>query len=86
VTSWQELRDEAARCTRCDLYRRATQTVFGEGPASAAIALVGEQPGDQEDKQGHPFVGPAGRVLDRAYAGLVGDLVMAREAAAAAAR
>ena len=66
MTSLRELRGEAAGCTRCDLYERATQTVFGEGPASAAIALVGEQPGDQEDKQGHPFVGPAGRVLDRA--------------------
>jgi uracil-DNA glycosylase len=66
VTSWRELRDEAAGCTRCDLYERATQTVFGEGPTSAAIALVGEQPGDQEDKQGHPFTGPAGRLLDRA--------------------
>jgi DNA polymerase len=66
VTTWRELRDEAAGCTRCDLYERATQTVFGEGPTSAAIALIGEQPGDQEDKQGHPFTGPAGRVLDRA--------------------
>jgi len=59
VTSLRELRDEAAGCTRCDLHERATQTVFGEGPAQAAIALVGEQPGDQEDKQGHPFAGPA---------------------------
>jgi len=66
VTSWQELRDEAASCTRCDLYQRATQTVFGEGRTGASIALIGEQPGDQEDKQGHPFVGPAGRILDRA--------------------
>jgi len=66
VTNWQELRDEAARCTRCDLYQRATQTVFGEGKAGASIMLLGEQPGDQEDKQGHPFVGPAGRILDRA--------------------
>jgi uracil-DNA glycosylase len=66
VTSWQELRDEAAACTRCDLYRRATQTVFGEGKTGVSIALVGEQPGDQEDKQGHPFVGPAGRILERA--------------------
>ena len=66
MTTWQELKDEAAGCTRCDLYQRATQTVFGEGRRSAAIALVGEQPGDQEDKQGHPFVGPAGRLLDRA--------------------
>jgi uracil-DNA glycosylase len=66
VTSLRELRGEAATCTRCDLYQRATATVFGEGPARAAMVLVGEQPGDQEDKQGHPFVGPAGRVLDRA--------------------
>jgi len=66
VTSWQELRDEAASCTRCDLYQRATQTVFGEGQTAASIALIGEQPGDQEDKRGHPFVGPAGRILDRA--------------------
>jgi len=75
VTSWQELRDQAEGCTRCGLYEHATQTVFGEGPASAAIALVGEQPGDQEDKQGRPFTGPAGRVLDRALdeAGLSRD-------------
>ena len=66
MTSWQQLRDEAASCTRCDLYQRATQTVFGEGQTAASIALVGEQPGDQEDKRGHPFVGPAGRILDRA--------------------
>jgi uracil-DNA glycosylase len=57
---------DAAGCTRCGLYQHATQTVFGEGPLDAAIVMVGEQPGDQEDKQGHPFVGPAGRVLDRA--------------------
>ncbi len=75
MTSWRELRDEAQGCTRCGLYERATQTVFGQGPASAAIALVGEQPGDQEDKQGRPFTGPAGRVLDRALeeAGLSRD-------------
>jgi len=66
VTSWQELRDDAASCTRCDLYQRATRTVFGEGPTGAFMALIGEQPGDQEDKHGHPFVGPAGRILDRA--------------------
>ena len=66
MTSWQELNDEAASCTRCDLYQRATQTVFGEGQPGASIALIGEQPGDHEDKQGHPFVGPAGRILDRA--------------------
>jgi uracil-DNA glycosylase len=57
---------EAANCTRCDLYKHATQTVFGEGPADAAVMLVGEQPGDQEDLAGRPFVGPAGKVLDRA--------------------
>jgi DNA polymerase len=68
VTSWQELADSAASCTRCDLYKRATETVFGEGPVDAALVLVGETPGDQEDKHGRPFVGPAGRVLDRALA------------------
>jgi len=56
----------AAGCTACHLYQRATQTVFGEGPTPAALMFVGEQPGDQEDLQGHPFVGPAGRVLDAA--------------------
>ena len=56
----------AKGCTACHLYQRATQTVFGEGPTPAALMLVGEQPGDQEDLQGHPFVGPAGRVLDAA--------------------
>jgi uracil-DNA glycosylase len=66
VTRWQKLADEAATCTRCDLHQRATQTVFGQGKTGAPIMLVGEQPGDQEDKQGHPFVGPAGRILDRA--------------------
>jgi uracil-DNA glycosylase len=53
-------------CTGCDLYQYATQTVFGEGPQTAGIIFVGEQPGDQEDLQGHPFVGPAGRMLDKA--------------------
>ena len=66
MTTWQELAESAASCTRCDLYQRATATVFGEGDLTAAMVLVGEQPGDQEDKQGHPFVGPAGRVLNRA--------------------
>lgn len=66
MTTWQELAESAASCTRCDLYKRATATVFGEGRTDAAMVLVGEQPGDQEDKQGRPFVGPAGRVLDRA--------------------
>jgi DNA polymerase len=60
------VRQDAARCRACDLWRCATQTVFGEGPPDAALMLVGEQPGDQEDKQGHPFVGPAGRVLGQA--------------------
>jgi uracil-DNA glycosylase family protein len=59
------LRDAAARCAGCDLYKNATQTVFGEGPERARIMLVGEQPGDAEDLAGHPFVGPAGRLLDR---------------------
>jgi uracil-DNA glycosylase len=66
VTRWQKLAHEAATCTRCDLHQRATQTVFGQGKTGVPIMLVGEQPGDQEDKQGHPFVGPAGRILDRA--------------------
>jgi uracil-DNA glycosylase family 4 len=59
------LRDAAARCIGCDLYKNATQTVFGEGPESARVMLVGEQPGDAEDLAGLPFVGPAGRLLDR---------------------
>jgi uracil-DNA glycosylase family protein len=58
---------EAARtCTACELYEHATQTVFGEGPPGARVVLVGEQPGDIEDREGRPFVGPAGRLLDRA--------------------
>jgi DNA polymerase len=65
-TSLAALRDAEAACTRCPLYRNATQVVPGEGPEHAQVMLVGEQPGDQEDRQGHPFVGPAGRVLDRA--------------------
>ena len=64
--SLKALREEAAGCTRCDLYKRATQTVFGEGTRRARVMLVGEQPGDQEDRQGRPFVGPAGRLLDQA--------------------
>jgi DNA polymerase len=61
-----QLRREAATCTACDLHLHATQTVFGEGPRDARILLVGEQPGDREDREGHPFVGPAGGVLERA--------------------
>jgi DNA polymerase len=62
------VRSAAKRCEACDLYNRGTQTVFGEGARGAKLMLVGEQPGDQEDKAGHPFVGPAGRLLDRALA------------------
>jgi DNA polymerase len=60
------VRDMAADCKACDLYKRGTQTVFGEGPKRARIMVVGEQPGDAEDIAGHPFVGPAGQLLDRA--------------------
>jgi uracil-DNA glycosylase len=73
------LREAAAGCRGCDLWREATQTVFGEGRRSALIMLVGEVPGDQEDRQGRPFVGPAGRELDRALeaAGLArGDIYL----------
>ena len=66
--SLEALRTAAARCAGCDLARHASQTVFGRGPVTARIALVGEQPGDQEDLKGAPFVGPAGEVLDRALA------------------
>jgi uracil-DNA glycosylase len=62
------LRDAAKDCRDCPLWEHATQTVFGEGSGRAEVMLVGEQPGDQEDLQGHPFVGPAGQVLDRALA------------------
>jgi uracil-DNA glycosylase len=60
------LRTAAAGCRACELWEPATQTVFGEGPETARIVFVGEQPGDQEDRKGEPFVGPAGRLLDRA--------------------
>jgi uracil-DNA glycosylase len=60
------LAEAAERCRGCDLYARATQTVFGAGPRSARLVLVGEQPGDVEDRRGEPFVGPAGKMLDRA--------------------
>src|SRR5438105_9785483 len=59
------LRETAAECTACPLYKNATQTVFGEGPERAVIMFVGEQPGDSEDLAGHPFVGPAGKLLNR---------------------
>jgi len=64
--SWEALLADARRCRRCDLYRHATQTVFGEGPLDARIMFVGEQPGDQEDLAGRPFAGPAGAVFDAA--------------------
>ncbi len=66
LASWGALRAAAAVCTRCDLYKCATKTVFGEGPLSASILFVGEQPGDQEDLAGRPFVGPAGQLFDAA--------------------
>jgi DNA polymerase len=62
----ESIREVAADCRACDLWERATQTVFGEGATRAQMMLVGEQPGDREDLAGHPFVGPAGRVLDEA--------------------
>lgn len=62
------LRTAARCCKGCDLYKNASQTVFGEGPKNAQVVLVGEQPGDVEDRQGRPFVGPAGRMLDKALA------------------
>ena len=65
-TSLDALRDEAASCKACHLWEKGTQTVFGEGPDHADLMFVGEQPGDQEDKEGRPFVGPAGRLLDQA--------------------
>lgn len=64
--SQSSLREAAAVCRGCELWRTATQTVFGEGPTGAAVMFVGEQPGDQEDQQGRPFVGPAGRLFDKA--------------------
>jgi DNA polymerase len=64
--SIDQLREIAANCKACDLWRNATQTVFGEGPPRAKVMFVGEQPGDKEDIAGHPFVGPAGLFLDRA--------------------
>ena len=62
------LRQAASHCRGCNLYRNATQTVFGEGLVKSRMMVIGEMPGDQEDQQGHPFVGPAGRMLDEAFA------------------
>ena len=77
VSTLPALRQAASGCRGCGLYRSATQTVFGEGPARARLMLVGEQPGDQEDRAGHPFVGPSGRLLDEALeeAGIDRDAV-----------
>ncbi|RDH75517.1 uracil-DNA glycosylase [Mycolicibacterium moriokaense] len=66
VSRFETLAEEARNCQRCDLYRDATQTVFGTGARSAALMMIGEQPGDKEDTAGEPFVGPAGRLLDKA--------------------
>src|SRR3982074_2260322 len=66
TTSWSVLHEAAKDCEACHLYKRATQTVFGEGPKAATMMLVGEQPGDYEDVAGKPFVGPAGKIMDRA--------------------
>jgi uracil-DNA glycosylase family protein len=68
ASSIAELRQASASCKACDLWKRATQTVFGEGAPNARIMFVGEQPGDQEDRAGHPFVGPAGKLLNEALA------------------
>jgi len=68
VLEFDGLRTAAAGCRACELWEPATQTVFGEGPETARIVFVGEQPGDQEDRKGEPFVGPAGRLLDKALA------------------
>ena len=66
ATSLKRIREEARACQDCPLWANATQTVFGAGDPHARVMLVGEQPGDKEDLEGHPFVGPAGRILDRA--------------------
>jgi uracil-DNA glycosylase family protein len=66
LAAWQAVREDARGCTRCPLYRNATQTVFGEGPVTAPLMFLGEQPGDQEDLAGKPFIGPAGQLFDRA--------------------
>jgi uracil-DNA glycosylase family protein len=64
--AWEALLRDARKCTRCELYKFGTQTVFGEGPLDASLMFVGEQPGDQEDIAGRPFVGPAGAIFDAA--------------------
>lgn len=64
--TYEALREASENCRACDLYKNATQTVFGEGDLSSGVVFVGEQPGDEEDLAGHPFVGPSGRLLDKA--------------------
>src|SRR5919201_1622060 len=73
IKSLRGLADAAQDCEACPLFKDATQAVFGEGPVRASVVLIGEQPGDAEDRSGHPFVGPAGGVLDKALeeAGIV---------------
>jgi uracil-DNA glycosylase len=66
TTDLLALRDAASACRGCDLYAHATQVVFGEGPRDSKVVMVGEQPGDEEDQKGHPFVGPSGRLLSKA--------------------
>ncbi|WP_112269428.1 UdgX family uracil-DNA binding protein [Lentzea terrae] len=66
--NWAALRSASCECRGCELYKDASQTVFGEGPVPARLMMVGEQPGDREDVEGHVFVGPAGRLLDKALA------------------
>src|SRR5882724_716456 len=66
TTSWSAVSEAAKDCEACHLYKRATQTVFGEGPKGAPMMLIGEQPGDYEDVAGKPFVGPAGKIMDQA--------------------
>jgi uracil-DNA glycosylase family protein len=68
TSSLKEVAEAARHCSACHLYKRATQTVFGEGPKHATMLLIGEQPGDYEDVAGRPFVGPAGKIMDRALA------------------
>jgi DNA polymerase len=68
LAEWEAAREEAKHCRACDLWKPATRMVFGEGPVEAPLMLVGEQPGDKEDLAGKPFVGPAGRILDKALA------------------
>ncbi len=63
--AWDLTRKKAKNCTACPLYKTGTQTIFGEGPVSAKVMMIGEQPGDREDLEGHPFVGPAGQLLDK---------------------